>query len=653
MKRILLLLSALGCVALIGAYAYAQLFYLPKKTKTIAIQVLKEHGFPTIQYQSVSQTYNRVSLHQVSLDKQSLSTIQEINIKTLPALLLLGRSPLQSITIRNMSLLGAVEGNTPLSFSGINDNKNLIKAIRELPFTDIYIENGVLDILTDNHGGIRLKVNGHIKKSNTISVINAYINSTQKNVSFSAKLTGEINEDTTISLTADAEQLSIKSKELHIKRGTANADFTYMPENGSLNYFAQATISSALWHGFPLRHAQFNLKKEGEIFTVDGKGNTHGNEDIEWRIRSIATPNEVQRDIKIMPPKTSSLTNYIQRNKGTDISPAIPPTLDSFSNPTLSIHHLLNKKDMASSNGVFNIDIDNDRTPIRLSGKFTVDDKKINAVLDPQDAPLMIDNQDKGKYLNASFTYNMDGVLTFRQKDDGTSSLKWAIKPHIKTTRINFGSLFLEKKDRFTLQSKNGSIQNIPFNLPLNAFNKGNLLLSFDPIDTPHIESIKLNIFGGQIRTGTPITQSGEISTQNEFSVSDINLDSLFSKTGFNNVRVAGKLGGIIPVKVDGENTMINGGILQSQEGGVVHIPADLAYKFFPGNTKKTIAIREALKNYHYEYFEIRLDGNITGRTMTTLTARGYNPDMKGEPVIDINMQVETQLSEFFKNIIE
>ncbi len=653
MKRTLLSLFVLGCVALIGAYIYAQLFYFPEKTKSMAIQALRNNGFGTMSYQSVSQTHNEIKFHNAALDKKSLSTINEISIKTFPAMVLLGKSPLQSISITGVNLLGTEGDDGSLSFSGVQDNQDLVRFIRTQPFTDLYIEDSTIDILTNDFGGIRLKLNGHIKKSNTISVITAYLHSTQKHLAFSAKLSGEVAEDSTVSLTADIEKLSVKTDGFHIKRGTASADFTYAPQQNSLNYFSQATISSALWNDFPLGHAQLNMNKEGDILTIDGKGSTHGHETIEWRIRSIQTSSEIQRDIKIIPEKVSALTNYIPVSYNIVITPHSPGFLDTLPISSISIHHMLSPHNTKTSNGVFNVNIDHVKNPIKLAGKFSIKDQKISASLDPQDTPFTIGNNDKKNNLNASFIYNMDGALTLDHQKNGSTVLKWALKPHIQSAQIDFGALFIQKTDRFTLKSKDGTTQKIPFTLPLKTRNNGNLILHLEPIEKPHREEINFSIFDGLIRTETPITQSGNISLENELSVSDINLGALFSQTGFNHVKIKGEMGGIIPVKVNGKHTMINGGILQSQEGGVVRISEDLAYKFFPGNTTEILEIREALKNYHYEYFEIRLDGNITGRTMTTLTARGHNPDMKGEPVIDINMQVETQLSEFFKNILK
>ena len=113
-----------------------------------------------------------------------------------------------------------------------------------------------------------------------------------------------------------------------------------------------------------------------------------------------------------------------------------------------------------------------------------------------------------------------------------------------------------------------------------------------------------------------------------------------------------GEIGGVLPIILKEGNIHVNDGILQSQSSGIIRIPPYLVSGLFPGGSQRMREIRATLHNYHYEYFELRMDGLLNERVLITLNSRGYNPDLKNKKSIDINLQIETQIALLFENML-
>ncbi len=130
-------------------------------------------------------------------------------------------------------------------------------------------------------------------------------------------------------------------------------------------------------------------------------------------------------------------------------------------------------------------------------------------------------------------------------------------------------------------------------------------------------------------------------------------MNKFFADTGIKKFSISGEMGGILPLQRKDDKIYIKDGLLQSQEGGIVRLDESISNGLFPGSSKQMQKIRKALKNYHYEFFELRLDGKLSGAVMMTLSARGRNPDMKNKKPVELKLQIETELSLLFKPLLK
>ena len=136
------------------------------------------------------------------------------------------------------------------------------------------------------------------------------------------------------------------------------------------------------------------------------------------------------------------------------------------------------------------------------------------------------------------------------------------------------------------------------------------------------------------------------------FKITDINLTDYLGGLNISGLTVYGHLGGVIPLIRTKGNVSIKDGLLQSQAPGIIKLPETLSNTLFPGSDPQMQTIREALNNYHYEFFELRFDGTVSGGVMVSLYSRGTNPDMVDKRPIEMNFQIETEISVLVEHML-
>ena len=114
-----------------------------------------------------------------------------------------------------------------------------------------------------------------------------------------------------------------------------------------------------------------------------------------------------------------------------------------------------------------------------------------------------------------------------------------------------------------------------------------------------------------------------------------------------------GKLKGSLPIKIKDGEAFIQDGTLKSTGAGIIKFTPSKTPAFLNGDDLHLETARMALDNYHYEFFEIRIDGPLAGEVKMTINARGYNPDLFEKRPIALNLNLEAPLKPFFRNILE
>ncbi len=652
MKKLLLTFIVSLVVVSAAASAYAYLVYIPDKIEVKMRQALNDLGIKELQLGKIERKNGETIFHDISLDRLGLSTIGSLSVNSSITQFLLNPDNVGKITIHNLNLTGELSQNFVVTISGWTEGNEFLKTFQNIPTKMLVIKDSNIDLLSDDLGGISLKYNAQIRILDSGDIdIKALARSRQKRLKFQSKINATLSNNGELSLNADTDQISLTYEDLDIKRGSAVINVTHSPNSVSPIISVESNIASIKWKGLPLRDVHAKLKMDRASNIIIAKGSTFGNKNVSWTSNISKIDGAYKSETIITPDKFSDLISFLKINKRLNKKTNFPAFILNSQKPKIFINTTVNKYNKID--GVFRF--------VNSTPKFTVNgnvysDKEKNYIKGEFAAGndnITVSNDNN----SMSFNISSSGKFVIRNINK-EAKFDWYFVAKADEGKIDFGATkFLDIAEAFSYNSnKPKKTKNfLRFKLPLKSgiehIGKVNLNISDEKL--PLFNTMLVRVYGGSIETQHPISSAGAISKQNKLIISDINLSNLFHDIDFGKIFISGRLGGVIPFKIDDQEININGAILQSQQNGIIKMTENMIKSLFPSNSAKDQQIREALKNYHYDFFEIRLDGDLNDRVMVSINANGYNPDTKDKEPVDISLQIETQISRLFKNLLK
>ena len=658
MKKLFFAFAMLCTLALAGAASYAYFVYIPEKVEQKITAHFNNFGFENLSIGEITRKNGYILFSDISLDEKKFSTIKNLSVHFSLFKFLLNPDHAQKIKVHGLTLTGELSEDMELTLSGWQNDKEFLQNFRKIPATMLTLENSTIDLLSDQFGGIKIDLDTQIRLAGADDItIKGRIKSKQKKLGFHAKIDGSISSDGRLSIHSETEQISLTRDHVAIKRGVAKIDILHALKSKETFVSVDANLASVNWQNLPLRDVHLTLEKSGKNYNFSADGRTYGPENIEWT-SNINTVNDViKAETTITPNNLAGLRTFLERNKRLTPGINFPGFALSFEEPVISVNTVITNNTIEGDFKVLMSDPNFEITGLFMSDEET-ENIKGEFVLDPVDlTPL---NEEGNTYDKTRFVVDAKGDFVIKGLSQDISkqpNLEWSAKANIDKGNLDFDILNIGNiKGKFTYDSrtpdKTKSRLNLKLPIKSNFTHSGRLKLNITDKEKPMLQTMHFRIYDGKMRTELPIFTDGQIRKENKLVISDISLRQLFHDAGFNNIVVSGQMGGVIPFKIDDRKMSVSGGILQSQEGGIIRLPENIILDLFPGNTPKMYKIRAALENYRYDFFEVRLDGDMAGRILMTLNASGYNPDFKNKDPIDLNLQIETNISLLFDKIL-
>ena len=656
MKTLLSIFVVVLTLMLGGAGSYAYFIYIPEKMEQKIIDNFNAFGFENPSFGKITRKSGEILFSDISLDKQHFSTIKEISVRFSLLKFLLNPDHAQKISIRHLDLTGELSDDLKLTISGWVDDKDFLQKFRSIPAAMISIEDSSIDLLSDQFGGIKVNFDAQVQLSNAQDiVIKGRADSKQKNLGFHAKIDGTLSASGELSVETELEQISITHNDISVRRGAAKLNFTHNTQDTTSDMSVETDISSVNWQNLPLRDVHATLEKsDNNNYTLLAYGKIFGAEKIDWETHISRVDGITETQSTITPTSITELFSFLQRNNHLKKQENFPAFILNFQQPTLSINTTANKE---VTDGDFKLLINEPN--FEIGGSFSTMNKSENVLglFSINETQVTSADDEQAHNVPTQFQIATSGEFTIDNMST-IPALEWSVTTKINDGVLDYGALKIPNiHAKFSYDSKTPkkTRKYLNFKLPLknNILQKGRINLNLFDENSPLLKSIQLNIYSGRIKTQAPLSKNGVLAKENKLIVSDINIAQLFHDSGFRNILITGQLGGVIPLKMDKGKMTVSGGILQSQGGGVIKLPKTVIAGLFPGQSRKMFRIRNALENYYYEYFEIRLDGDLNGRVMMTLKAQGYDPLSSDKEPVDLSLQIETQISLLFKNLLK
>lgn len=652
----LLVLSVLtGC-----AYVYALYFFIPEQMKYHFAETLTRAGFEHVKYQSVSASGGAVVFRGVTLDEKGFASVERVDIRYSPISYLLGGGQADLIKIHKLRLTGELSDTYALTLAGWQVSDDLTKKLAAFSAHTAIIEESALDLLSPELGGLKFHFEGQLKqgsgKDGELGFFGR-VKSKQSKLGFDSSVTGTLSKNGQLELTAKADELQIERGDLKLNRSSAEITFTKFPQS-SPSIAIRALATSLSWRSMPFGDMNIIIEHKDGDLNLFAEGKAQGTEKIDFSIGIKSSGDEpTTYEIVASPENFSLLTAYLIRNGLIKEGLPLPPLLANLKSPALSVSFddtIINEPEAV---GAWSLEAETQG--LSLEGEFSKKPDKPDTWAARCTKASFTEEAEDGSLAPPFYTdIPLFCAIEWDSRTKPAQAI-WGIRADIKGEELHFGPIRLMKiggqvGERYTGSGKPERRSTLTFELPIRKEieHTGRIRINLDATGGGLIESINLSIYGGTIRADNFDLKGLSFPSQMTFKVSDINLTDYLKDLNLPNMVVFGHLGGVVPLIRSKSGLTIKDGLLQSQEPGIIKMPESLSYTLFPGPDPQMTTIRAALRNYHFEFFELRLDGTVSGSTMITLNSRGTNPDLPDKKPIEMNLQIETQIGVLVEHML-
>lgn len=641
-----------------GVYVYALYWYIPDIIKSRFTEGLQGLGFQTVAFESVSASGGAVTFNKISLDPKSFSGVQGLEIRYSPERYLLQGGQADSLRIRKLELTGEISSSFDITLAGRTNDLSFLTKLKDIPAPAVIIEGASLELLHPDLGGLKFEFEGQIRKKSgnrgEVEILGR-VKTAQKKLSFEGTVTGTVFSDGSIKATVKTEPLQFESEGLRMSRSSGNFNID-IPAGKSFTLTGDIIAASLNWQSIPLDDTKISLEHKDKHLSFKAEGKTIGAEAIDF-IASLKTNEEGQasHEVSLRPKSLLLLRDFLAKSNLLSPEqnfPALIPS-DTPLSVTFSFSETA-KQDALSGEWA----LENPERTYGVQGAFLFNPqtKILTGLCDktsltlPDDLPAQ-NNPGQGFLVNCSFSW--DGLKS-------PPEVKADLSASVSGLNLGYGPMLLRnlRGEVVGMKSTDGGPQSfnadLSFDLPLKPSIKyqGKVRASITPPNQAEINSLRLSIYGGSVRTDPMPLNDMTFPDHVTLRFSDINLRQFFADTPLPAFKIDGRMGGVIPLIRDGKALDIKDALLQSQDPGVIMLPESISGMLFAGDDPQMKAMRTALKNYHYEFFEFRMDGSVSKGVLITLNSRGMNPDLKDKRPIEINLQIDTQPSFLIEHML-
>ena len=164
------------------------------------------------------------------------------------------------------------------------------------------------------------------------------------------------------------------------------------------------------------------------------------------------------------------------------------------------------------------------------------------------------------------------------------------------------------------------------------------------------LESATMKFAGGEV-TAEPLVWNLESDPEPlNLHVTGVDVGALFALAELDDLTATGTLDGIIPVRVVGDDVLIEGAHLASREPGQLRYLPDGTPTGLGADDASIDLVLAALSNFHYDRLDVDLSRAAGGETEVGLHIAGSNPDLYDGYPIELNVNLTGELDRIVRD---
>ncbi|TVQ82887.1 MAG: hypothetical protein EA357_07935 [Micavibrio sp.] len=125
------------------------------------------------------------------------------------------------------------------------------------------------------------------------------------------------------------------------------------------------------------------------------------------------------------------------------------------------------------------------------------------------------------------------------------------------------------------------------------------------------------------------------------FAVHDLSLQELLEMTRLDGLEVTGRVSGVLPLRIDGEEIFIENGDITATEPGIIRYSPDTPPAFLQSGHPQMTFVQSVINNFHYERLRFVINGQAGANQNIRLEALGRNPDLTETRPVALNLNLE------------
>ena len=609
MKRPILILALLIMTGAIGVTGYVWL-NIPQHLETRLRQTMNEAGFENYTLPPAEKKLGQTVYQNIALDPDGFSTLENLTITYNPLkLALLGK--INSLRLSGLDLTGELDPQGKITIAGWNDVQSPLPQILKLKNTLIEIENARLSVLSQKWGGTSLSLDMQARPQRQHVNLQGRITATQRTLSATASLEGQISNKGFWDLRMELEQGKVTLPNLRASRlaGLINLSSQNMLpirilgelEAGGLN------VAELPWQKGALT-LEGTVHEPQMILAAKSAG-------IEGLELALDIPNMRAPSLfscTLHTDKLANLFDYLKEQK------KLPVPRD-----TLTFLEQLNNIDIIFANQknlIFNIK--NEEQNIDIKGNITIKKEggytgEIQAALLPLSSLTSTPD--------ALGTVNMQGdFTTTANKISGTLQFQLA-----KHSMLPYGPIPLTLSGA-KIKLKDWKTLSGPLEKSLPC-----AIRNFKP---EHNCSLSLQIRKSQITPsaltiktlGTKIDAPSDQDKNKKtlLKINEIDLKDLLQAFKKSNWNAAGYLEGSAILYKENGKLIIDNLYLKNKGVGILKLKEGALFDLMEMEEFEKETMKLALENFHYDLLEIKASGALPDDVHISVFGKGKNPHL-------------------------
>jgi hypothetical protein len=162
------------------------------------------------------------------------------------------------------------------------------------------------------------------------------------------------------------------------------------------------------------------------------------------------------------------------------------------------------------------------------------------------------------------------------------------------------------------------------------------------------LQTASAQLFGGRVWTDNAVYRHDRTHNKIDIGIDGLQLDQLLALAGYDAVTGTGRVSGLLPLDVSATGVIMERGMLAAKApGGVMRYQAEVT----PGTNPSMLQVIEALRNYHYNIFQVEADYLENGDLVLEMLLRGNNPDYDHGRPIHLNLNLTDNIPVLLRSL--